>query len=235
MIYFITPCYKENDNIILKNIRSIQKQRCNQKIFQKCIFDGVPIRSTILSKIVEFENVSLYKTKKNHADYGDYVRRLGTKVSMMNKASCIGYLDADNTIEPNHVEEVLKTHENTKKNIVISRRNIISSENKLLEENNKQGFFDTNTITFFNDLIKIGLLWGRYPNQLSLIGDRIISKYIKKYHFNDIAFTNQKTVNYSSSKISLQKTDQFKHWFSNNQSSINETLTKRFGFKLSMD
>ena len=79
------------------------------------------------------------------------------------------------------------------------------------------------------------MLWGRYPNQLSLIGDRIISQYIKKFHENDIAFTNKKTVNYLSSKISVQKSNQFKQWFSNNQSSINETLTKRFGFKLSMD
>ena len=62
-------------------------------------------------------------------------------------------------------------------------------------------FFDTNQITFFGEKIKIGLLWGKYPRQLSLIGDRIISNYIKNYHINDVAFTNKTTVNYRYSKI----------------------------------
>ena len=46
---------------------------------------------------------------------------------------------------------------------------------------------------------------GKYPRQLSLIGDRIISNYIKNHHVNDIAFTNKNTVNYSFSKIPRKK------------------------------
>ena len=53
--------------------------------------------------------------------------------------------------------------------------------------------------------MKIGLLWGRYPRELSLIGDRIISHYIKTHFLNDVAFTDQATVNYRFSKISLEQ------------------------------
>ena len=235
MMYFITPCFNENDDIILKNIKSIQNQSSNSEIVHKCIFDGVPVRSTISSKCHNFKNVSFSQTNTNHADYGDYVRRLGTKISIMNKAYCIGYLDADNTLQPNHVEEVLKTHKITKKNIIITKRNIVNADKELLEDNNRQAFFDTNTITFFNDLIKIGLLWGRYHNQLSLIGDRIISQYIKKHHFNDVAYTDKKTVNYTLSRISTKKTYNLKQWLRDNQNLINDNFAQKFGFRLSLE
>ena len=33
-------------------------------------------------------------------------------------------------------------------------------------------------ITFFNDKAICGLLWGKYPREMSIIGDRIISKFL---------------------------------------------------------
>ena len=123
----------------------------------------------------------------------------------------MGYLDADNTLEKDHISTVLKVHNETGKNIIISNRNFITNDIENLNEN--LDFFDTNQITFFGEKIKIGLLWGRYPRQLSLIGDRIISNYIKNNHLNDIAFTNKKTVNYSYSKIPQKKIESFKIWY----------------------
>ena len=82
---------------------------------------------------------------------------MGTKISLKNKIKLIGYLDADNTFEKNHISTVLKVHNETKKNIIISNRKFITNNIENLEESKE--FFDTNQITFFGEKIKIGLLW----------------------------------------------------------------------------
>ena len=95
-------------------------------------------------------------------------------------------------------------------------------------------FFDTNQITLFGDKIKIGLLWGRYPTQLSLIGDRIISNYIKAFHKEDIVYTEKKTVNYNYSKISQERIKKFKKWYDCNYESYKKIFFKKFGFNLEL-
>ena len=231
-INIITPCYDEDEKIIFKNINSVKNQVRKNYINHICIFDGIDRISEIKNKIVNYNNLHFYKTKFNHADYGDYVRRLGTKISLKNKIKSVGYLDADNTFEKNHISTVLKVHTETRKNIIISNRNFITNDIENFEESTD--FFDTNQITFFGEKIKIGLLWGKYPRQLSLIGDRIISNYIKNHHVNDIAFTNKNTVNYSFSKIPRKKVNDFKTWYERDYYKYKPKFKKVFGFDLQL-
>ena len=93
-------------------------------------------------------------------------------------------------------------------------------------------FFDTNTITLFGECKKIGLLWGRYPREMSLIGDRIISKYIQTNFADQIAYTNCASVIYRHSKISQDKAMSFKSWYEETYSSISSKFKKLFGFDL---
>ena len=229
-INIITPCYDEDENVIFENINSIKNQISENLINHFCIFDGIDRISYIKNKIVNRNNLHFYKTKFNHSDYGDYVRRLGTKISIKNNIKTVGYLDADNTFEKEHIKAVLKTHNETGKNIIISNRNFLTKNIENINENTD--FFDTNQITFFGEKIKIGLLWGKYPRQLSLIGDRIISKYIKNYHINDVAFTNKKTVNYSYSKIPKKKVENFRIWYERDYNKYKPMFKKVFGFDL---
>ena len=179
-INIITPCYDEAEKIIINNISSVKNQISKNYINHFCIFDGIDRISEIKNKIGNNNNLHFYKTNFNHSDYGDYVRRLGTKITLKNNIKSLGYLDADNSFEKNHISTVLKVHNETRKKIIISNRNFITNDIEIFEDNSD--FFDTNQITFFGEKIKIGLLWGRYPRQLSLIGDRIISNYIKNFH-----------------------------------------------------
>ena len=68
---------------------------------------------------------------------------------------------------------------------------------------------------------------------MSLVGDRIISKYIQKHFSNDIAYTNEATVNYRY-KISKERVNQFSHWFATNYRSVADTFERRFGFSLKL-
>jgi len=78
--------------------------------------------------------------------------------------------------------------------------------------------------------MKVGLLWGRYPRELSLIGDRIISQYIKTHFPGQIAYTNKATVLYRYSKISTGKVNNFKKWYAAHYSFIASDFQNRFGF-----
>tara|TARA_X000000950_G_scaffold261882_1_gene332568 strand:- start:1372 stop:2079 length:708 start_codon:yes stop_codon:yes gene_type:complete len=233
-INIITPCYNETENIILNNIKSVHNQLKVKPLNHICIFDGIDRTLKLEKQFFNCKNLYFYKTKFNHSDYGDYVRRLGTKISMKNKVKSVGYLDADNTFEQDHIKTVLEKHYETGKNIIISERNFYKDSIQINISENKE-FFDTNQITFFGNKIKIGLLWGRYPNQLSLIGDRIISNYIKSHHKDDIAFTKKKTVNYSYSRICKEKIDNFLRWHDVEYKKFKPSFLRKFGFDINFN
>ena len=232
MINVITPCFNEDLNIILRNLKSINEQTIsNLEYKQLVIFDGIKRNDVINNDNLKFNNLLFFTLRNNHNDYGDYARKIGTKISLKNKVSAITYLDADNYVDNNHLEEILSCYNETKKDIIISKRRLIDRFNQK-HEDIEVNFFDTNSITFFNDAIKIGLLWANYPLQLSLIGDRIISHYLNTYHSEKIAFTKATTVNYSYSKISKIKQNNLKKWYNDKYHIYKNKFVKNFGFNL---
>ena len=105
-MYIITPCFNEKKDIILKNIRSIQNQKnISIKFIQLIIFDGVK-RDDLNFLKKKYKNLYLLNLRDNHNDFGDYVRKIGTKISKINKGSSVTYLDADNYVDENHLQEI---------------------------------------------------------------------------------------------------------------------------------
>ena len=79
MLLVVTPAHKEDDEVILNNILSVQKQKVKCVIFHYLIFDGLRRKYKILEKVSKFNNVFIYETRNNHDDYGDYVVELQLK------------------------------------------------------------------------------------------------------------------------------------------------------------
>ena len=231
MINIITPCFNENKDIIARNLLSVKNQTVDTSHYKHTIFfDGI-LRNDVLNlEGLTTENVSFFNLKKNHDDYGDYIRKLGTKLSIMSSCLAVTFLDADNYIEKNHLEEILNCHYKTNKNIIISNRQLINNNDKPLVD--KSNFYDTNTITFFNKLMNLGLLWAKYPKQLSIIGDRIISRFIDLNFQDEIAYTNEITVNYSYTKIPKPKQESLKKWYEENYKIYRKKIFKTFGFDI---
>ena len=230
MFLIITPAYLEELNTIEKNILSVQNQKFDKDYFHFVIFDGVNRKKVFQEKYKHFRNLHFFQVRKNHGDYGDYIRRLGTKIAIKAGFKAITFLDTDNYVDKNHLKQIYDIHKKQKKNIVISRRRLLSNGSNIIEESSN--FYDTNTITLFKECIQIGSKWGRYPRELSLIGDRIISHFINLNYKSKIVFTNEITVNYSFSKISKQKQDYFKQWYLNYFSNYKDKFVKTFGYDL---
>ena len=227
----VTPAYLEGLQVLHQNIRSVQQQ---ERIFPRqhlVVWDGITNLECNDQTPAANETACFLKVRYNHNDYGDYIRRLGTKLAIKQNSTAVTYLDADNYWSPDHWAMVSQTRASSQKNIIISGRRLIHENGKETEDFTKD-FFDTNTITLFGEAKKIGLLWGRYPREMSLVGDRIISKYIQKHFSNEIAFTNEATVNYSYSLISKEKVVAFKAWYKANYAQISDNFRRRFGFDL---
>ena len=152
---------------------------------------------------------------------------------MLKQKDAILFLDSDNYWLPGHLSTVLKTHEQTGRNIIISDR-VLVDENGVTYSEHEKSFFDTNTISLFGEFARIGLLWGRYPVELSLVGDRILSQYIKTNFQDQIAYTNKATVGYSYSTISVKKVNEFKRWHAREYCLIADEFRKRFGFDVQL-
>ena len=228
----ITPVFLEAETVLNSNICSVQSAKSLQvQTKHMLIQDGVCNLSHFLSSSIPNLVGQPITTRFNHDDYGDYVRRLGTKIALSCSMDAVTFLDGDNAWEHDHIRSIWETREQTGKDVIISGRRLIHENGKATEDFTKD-FFDTNTITLFGDAKKIGLLWGRYPREMSLVGDRIISKYIQKHFSNEIAFTNEATVNYRYSRISKEKVVAFKAWYKANYAQISDNFRRRFGFDL---
>ena len=230
MLLIITPAFLEDENILKRNILSVKNQNFNKDYCHSVIFDGVDRLEIFKKQYANIKNLFFFQVKNNHDDYGDYIRRLGTKICLSRGFNAISYLDADNYIEENHLKQIYDIHKNKKKNIVISRRRLLSDSENVIETSSD--FYDTNTITLFNDCIQIGLKWGKYPRELSLLGDRIISHYINLNYRSNVVKTDDVTINYMFSKISKQKQDNFRQWYLNYFSNYKDKFVKTFGYNL---
>ena len=225
----VTSAYLERKEVIGRNISSVQVQDCCSHLQHLVIWDGISNLECIDQPYDTNQTNSRLKVRYNHDDYGDYIRRLGTRLAIKQNSTAVTYLDADNYWSPDHWVTVNRTRANSQKKIIISGRRLIHENGKETEDFTKD-FFDTNTITLFGEAKKIGLLWGRYPREMSLVGDRIISKYIQKHFSNEIAYTDEATVNYRYSAISPEKVASFKKWYRSNYNLNSERFKARFGF-----
>mgnify|MGYP001258775484 CR=1 FL=1 len=158
MIAIITPCYKENLSIVLRNIISVQNQKnFEKKIKHFIIFDGIDREDILDSKFKNYSNIFFGETRINHDDYGDYIRRLGGRISFQKEFSSITFLDADNFWNADHLMKVYETRNKSGKDIIISSRKIIGKKN--IKKNYTSSFFDTNTMTFFGEKMNLVYLY----------------------------------------------------------------------------
>ena len=232
VIQVVTPAYLEKEETIRRAIDSIRRQSSFELLAkQVVVFDGVTNLSQQIVSTPGLE-VKVAQSRYNHSDYGDYIRRLGTRIAFMNNAFAVTFLDADNYWEKRHLEVVWNTHIRTRKNIVISGRKVLWDDGSVTKNLRGRGFFDTNTITLFGVYKRIGLKWGRWPKEMSLYGDRIFSAYLQKNFSKEIAFTDEPTVNYEAAPIQSGKLEEFKKFIKDNQSSVDEILMKNLGMKL---
>ncbi|MBV9367356.1 MAG: glycosyltransferase family 2 protein, partial [Solirubrobacterales bacterium] len=113
---FITPYYQEDRRLIERCIRSVQSQ--DPPADHMLVADGHPQRW------LDSEPVRHIVLDKSHGDFGNAARGTGGLLAASEGCDGIGFLDADNWLEKNHLSTCLEEARQIQDcDFVIARRN----------------------------------------------------------------------------------------------------------------
>jgi len=87
------------------------------------------------------------------------------------------YLDADNRLDPNHVESILAKHREPRADIVTSRRALMGIDGSYLAiclSSDGEQFCDTNCLAVFRPAFAVFAQWSLMDPLLHAIDDRVI-------------------------------------------------------------
>jgi hypothetical protein len=193
-VAIITPYYKESTDILRRCRTSVinQSVRCRHYM----VADGFP-----QDWIDGESDVSHIKLAHAHSDYGNTPRGIGALLAASEDAGQICFLDADNTIDADHVETCLYT---AKKNpdckFIVARRRFVFPDGTPVNVTEESVHVDTNcffmlpgTFHLFSHLIL-------QPKRMSPLGDRL---FLAMLEFNKIkpAVCEKVTVTYTTNYL----------------------------------
>jgi hypothetical protein len=185
----VTPYYKEEKWLLERCIQSVRKQTVPTDHI--VVADGFP------QSWIDGERVRHIRLDRNHGDYGNTPRTIGGLLAVSAGYEGIGFLDADNWLEPNHVARCVETSErNAACDFVIARRNLCRPDGSVIKVNDPpvQSFVDTNCFFMLPGSYHVIAHFALMPIELSPICDRVFYAAIKAKKLNAEVVT-EKTVN----------------------------------------
>jgi len=189
----ITPYYKEERRLLERCIGSVKRQTVKTDHFM--IADGHP------QEWIDGEkNVRHVRLDRSHDDYGNTARGVGALLAAAERYDSIGTLDADNWLEPGHVELCLSAARAMPRGIcdyVIARRNFVRADETIINVADEpvESHVDTSCFFFLRGSFHLLPIWALMPPVAGAIGDRVFYAAIKS-HPLVLAVTSRPTVNF---------------------------------------
>ncbi|HTP40360.1 MAG TPA: glycosyltransferase family A protein [Steroidobacteraceae bacterium] len=187
----ITPYYKEEPALLRRCLDSVRAQTVPT--------DHLLVADGHAQAWIDAEPVRHLKLDRAHGDYGNTPRGIGALLAASEGAPAILLLDADNWLEPDHVQRCLQVAAATPgTDFVATRRSFRRLDGSLMpiEEEPAAGFIDTSCYAFFPGSYQLLGLWALMPKQMSAVGDRVFALSLGKAGLSGIAITDRATVNY---------------------------------------
>ena len=140
----ITPYYKEDPALLRRCMDSVRAQTVPTEHF--LVADGHP------QDWIDLEPVRHLKLDRSHRDYGNTPRGVAALLASSEGYPAIMMLDADNWLEPEHVELCLRAAASRPgTDFVVVRRHFRRPDGSIMpiEEEPTARFTDTNCFAFF--------------------------------------------------------------------------------------
>lgn len=194
-IAVITPYHDESHAILTRCHRSVASQLGHHEILHVFVADGSPHPC-----VKTFENIEHFVLPANHGDAGATPRTIGAISVFSRGYDAVSFLDVDNTLQPNHVNEMAKAMESSGASVVTATRNICNKEGNVLyvdtSESNGSDFCDTNCMFIGKNALHLLSYWVTDP-AMRLWSDRqfwsaIVESKLSRMH------VSLPTVNYHS-------------------------------------
>jgi len=191
-VAYITPYFKEEPQVLERCIKSVEAQTIKGDHF--LISDGHP-QDWVANRVARHIPLG-----KSHGDYGNTPRGIGAQLAVSEGYDAIGFLDADNWIDPNHTKECLTTAignygSPVNCDYVVARRRFVRPDMTVLNMPDDSSLIDTSCFFFLRGAFPMLPTWNLMPKEFSNIGDRIFGKRIREAGLNS-ATNKAVTVNY---------------------------------------
>jgi hypothetical protein len=191
----ITAYYKEPRATLERCIDSVKSQTVRADHLM--VADGFP------QDWVDGAGVRHLRLDRAHGDYGNTPRAMGGLLAIAEQYDGLCFLDGDNWLEPNHVEECLGARDKAVAqqqpvDYVIARRNFCRPDGSPIpvEQESITNHVDTSCFFFFPPAFHVVPHFGMMPKELSAVGDRFFYNTIKARGLRP-AICEATTVNYS--------------------------------------
>jgi glycosyltransferase involved in cell wall biosynthesis len=172
----VTPYFRESPSILRRCIDSVRNQTIQVEHF--LIADGVP------QGLAPQANVRHVLLDQSHSDYGGTPRAIGCLMAISEGFRGIGLLDADNWLEPDHVERCLQAAASAgldKCDYVVAGMTLRRPDETAIEIPLEpiEAHVDTSRFFFLPGSFHMLPLWGTMPKEVSTVGDRFFYLAIK--------------------------------------------------------
>jgi SEC-C motif-containing protein len=185
----ITPYFQEKRHLIERCIASVECQSLRTDHF--LIADGFP------QDWIDSSGVRHFKLDRSHGDFGNTPRGVGALIAIAEEYSGLGLLDADNWLEPDHVQACLAAASAAPRqcDYVIARRTFRRPDESIMPIDEEPEHVDTNCFFFLRGAFSVIPHWAMMPKQVSSGGDRFFNAMLRERGFI-AARAPKATVNY---------------------------------------
>jgi hypothetical protein len=192
----ITPYYKEDKDTLMRCIESVKRQTIHADHF--LIADGYP--QDWIGKMGE--GVRHMALDKCYGDYGNTPRGIGAQLAISDKYDGIGFLDADNWMDDNHVETCLDSArkaygDSSLCDYVIARRRFVRPDGSVMPVPEEPNHVDTSCFFLFPGAYFVAPYWNLMPREVAPLCDRVFYENIRALGLR-VAVNSTPTVSYLS-------------------------------------
>jgi len=170
----VTPYYKEPRATIERCVESVRRQTVAADHF--LVADGFP------QSWLDDVGVNHIRLGHAHRDFGDTPRAIGALIAISQRYKCIGFLDADNWYEDDHVDVCSTTANSVAPepiDLVIAKRRMVRMDGTHTTYPEESSHVDTSCYWFLEGAFHLLHYWLTIPDELAPIGDRVFYQMIR--------------------------------------------------------
>lgn len=192
----ITPYFREDRETLSRCIESVRKQTVPTDHF--LVADGYP-QDWIGQLGGSVRHLAL---DKPYADYGNTPRGIGAQLAISDRYDGIGFLDADNWIDEQHVQTCLEAAQRAfgstaECDYVVARRRFVRADGSVLPVPEEPHHVDTSCFFLLPGAYFLAPYWNLMPREVAPVCDRIFFEHVAALGLRAAA-TAAETVNYLS-------------------------------------
>lgn len=173
-----------------------QTRRCTHFL----VSDGAP------QDFLDRAGVRHLRLGANHRDYGDTPRAIGSVLAAREGFDAIGYLDADNEYEPDHVERMVEACAGGRADVVVASRSFVRADGTVApyEDSPPEKHVDTSCLFLAEPAFWVAPLWATMPREFSALGDRFVWAALRNAGMRWV-HVPEKTVRYRALWVGLYR------------------------------